>query len=160
MSRIDPKKLKKLNELEEAFLENLMSTEYSDDPQGVRMAYVDAGYADGKQATSNARLKMRELNKHIEVRVHERIGEHVTMALEGLAELAKSAKTETVKLRAIMSILDRAGYNAPIVIEHKKDNVQEMTKQQLMAELERKMKNLIKNGAIPPELKAITGGKK
>ena len=157
MARIDPTKLKKLNDQEEAFLANLVDPRYSQDPQGLRRAYVDAGYSDSRSATCNARTKLRELSDHIQLRIHEKIGSHIPWALNELVQLAKTTKNEQVKLKALLNILDRGGYATPIVIEHIKDDPKDMTREQLRKEVEMLVRKMSKD---KPALDVIDGGKK
>lgn len=152
MPRISPNKLRPLSERDAKFLELITSPAYSRDNDGLRRAYVDAGWSDGKGAMSNARSKLRDLNEHIQLRIHEKIGSHVPWALNELVELAKNTKNDLVKMKVLLEIMNRAGYTTPITIEHIKDDPRDMTAEQIRKEILQILKQRSK-----PELKVVGG---
>lgn len=157
MARINNRKLKTLNDQEERFINNLLNPAYGRDRDGLRQAYVDAGYKDCASALPNAHQKSRDLHDHIVLRMNDRISCHVPWAFDKMVELAETAKNETVKLKALESILTRAGYNAPIVIENHSSDPKEMPREQIAKEIKMLLERSL---GIKPELKLVEGGKK
>lgn len=107
--------------------------------------YVESG--DAKQAwldvgnsTSTQHLAMQRIRENwrlVEELVRLRIGRHVPFALNGIVELATTAKQEAVRLKALQDILFRAGYDAPMKIETMEKEAKDMSNRELDAELTR-----------------------
>jgi hypothetical protein len=103
------------------------------DPQS---AWVEAGYSPStkKKAMSTLRANWQE----VERRIRLRIGSHVPMALQGIVELARNAKAESVRLKAQQDIMKRAGYDVAeefILTEKKAEDMDDSELKTELAEL-------------------------
>ena len=118
----------------------------------VRQAYLDAGYKPGDRAlAANSRALLRELKPYVEEAIYERIGGHAPMALKHLVKLMTEAKSEQVKLKAAMNILDRAGYQETQKIEIQEAGAADMDNKELDAHIQKL--------AATASLTVINGGK-
>lgn len=150
-SRINRGKLKKLNEREEAFLENVFNPDYNGD---LVQAYIDAGYDDGPSAKNNCRKKFRELGEHITLRSFDRFSTHIPWAINELVTLIMTTKNDNVKLKALQDLMDRAGLKTPTVIQHEdKTDPRAMTSQ----EVAREIASLLNKANRAPDLKVVGG---
>ena len=106
------KPLSSMSERKQKFVE--LYAESGDQKQ----AYLDAGYNPGKKAhAANARALARELKPYLEEAFHDRIHGRVPKAIKTLEHLMLNAKSEQVRLKATMDILDRSGYKEAQKIE-------------------------------------------
>lgn len=83
-------------------------------------AYLSAGYTDGKSAKAKAAQMKSRLRTQIAQRARE-MSESVDMAIIGMKtvrELAVSAESEAVRLKAGLALLDRAMPDAPQEVHH------------------------------------------
>jgi len=77
-----------------------------------------AGYPDNA-AHSRAweLLQKPKIQERMATLVRELMSEHVPACLKSLKELAVTASSESVRLQAASTLLDRTGYRTPIVLE-------------------------------------------
>lgn len=106
---------------------------YLDNGGDVKKAWVDGGMS--ASTISRAKATLRKHWKTVEEGIMLRIGSHVPFALDGIVELAKTAKSETVRLNALKDIMSRAGYDGAIRIESKVQQVEDMDEKDIEAEL-------------------------
>ena len=95
-----------LTEKQAAFVDLYVSTGGK-----VGIASERAGYAD--RATGSKLLRDPKVIKAIQERMVDAIGVHAAAALGTVVKLAKSAKSDYVRLEAAKDILDRAGFKPP-----------------------------------------------
>lgn len=75
---------------------------------------VAAGYAEaGASVEANRLMKNPLIVQEIMQQVRERFVHHAPVAVNAIDQLARSAKSEMVKLLAAQDLLDRAGLKAP-----------------------------------------------
>ncbi len=106
--------------------------EYVDNGGDHRAAWLEV-YSEStvRQAAATVRKHWQTVEKIIKTRV----GSHVPMALAGVVELAKNAKQESIKLKALQDILKRAGYDAPDKFEVTEKRADELDDDELKTEL-------------------------
>lgn len=75
------------------------------------MSATQAGYAD--RTAGSALLRNPRVIKAIQQMMHDAIGVHAVAALHTVSKLAKSARSDYVRLEAARDLLDRAGYKPP-----------------------------------------------
>ena len=111
---------------------------YVENGGNAKAAWLEAGFAEStcKQAMQIVRQHWQD----VEILIRKRVGSHVPMALAGVVELAKNAKQDSVRLKALQDILSRAGYDKPqeLVVTEKK--AEELDNTELEEELLRLLK--------------------
>ena len=98
-----------------------------------KIAWVEAGYAES--TAPKAMNKVRENWRLIDTMIDDRIGQHAPLALSVVVDLMQHAKSETVKLNAAKDILSRAGKDKPIELRHTSQAPEDLTEDQLDAEI-------------------------
>lgn len=75
-------------------------------------AAQEAGYAEGNSGRVSAykAMKTPHVQQYLMQAVAEELGQHAAMAVGTVAALAKTGKSEYVKLQAAQDLLDRAGF--------------------------------------------------
>jgi phage terminase small subunit len=101
-----------LTDKQQAFVDLYVSTGGK-----VGIASQRAGYAD--RAQGSKLLRDPRVIKAIQERMTDAIGVHAAAALGTVVKLAKSAKSDYVRLEAAKDILDRAGYKPPERVDHR-----------------------------------------
>lgn len=119
---------KKMSEERVNFLN--LYVEYGGD---AKRAWTEAGFSP--TTVKRAMVVVREEWDTVQRLMHMRIGTHVPMALEGIVQIAKHGKQESVRLKALQDILARAGYDKAqeVVITDKPTD--ELDNKELEAEL-------------------------
>lgn len=95
-----------LTDKQRAFAEHYVSTGGK-----VGIASQRAGYAD--RAMGSKLLRDPRIIKHIQELMTDAIGVHAASALGTVVKLAKSARSDYVRLEAAKDLLDRAGFKPP-----------------------------------------------
>ena len=113
---------------------------------------VDAFYAAGytcnqnkSMAKNRAKRLQRNLWLHIEKRIKEKVGETATLAIAVLEKLMREADSENVRLNAARDILSRAGYDAVHKQETTVKEVNELSDDELDAQIAL-LSNVVKIG--------------
>lgn len=98
---------KKLTRRQQALVDTLVSEGGS-----IAQAAAKAGYAPGDsgRATASKTLKLPHVQRYMAQAVQERLGINALVAVQRVAALSESARSEYVQLQAAQDILDRAGY--------------------------------------------------
>jgi hypothetical protein len=97
---------RELTDMQAAFVDHFVATGGK-----VGIAATRAGYAD--RAQGSKLLRDPKITKAIQQRVHDEIGTAAVSALGTVVKLAKSAKSDYVRLEAAKDLLNRAGYVPP-----------------------------------------------
>lgn len=95
-----------LTDKQQAFVDHYVATGGK-----IGIATQRAGYAD--RAAGSKLLRDPRVIKLIQERMTDAIGVHAAMALGTVVKLARSAKSDYVRLEAAKDLLDRAGYKPP-----------------------------------------------
>lgn len=95
-----------LTEMQRAFVEHYVTTGGK-----VGIASQRAGYKD--RATGSRLLRDPKVVKAIQEMMVDAIGVHAASALGTVVKLARSAKSDYVRLEAAKDLLDRAGFKPP-----------------------------------------------
>ena len=98
-------------------------------------SWIAAGYSPNTK--SSAMNRLRQDWRVVERMIHDRIGGHVPMALNGILLLAQEARTESIRLKAQQDILYRAGYDKPIEFAVKDKDANDLKDDELKDELAR-----------------------
>ena len=81
-------------------------------------AAKDAGYkANGAHSRAYELMQLPKVQERMAAVIRQQMQTHVPVCLKSLAELAACAQSESVKLAAASTLLDRTGYKAPVLIE-------------------------------------------
>ena len=112
----EPKDDQGLTERQRAFV-----SAYAINPQTcgkVEQSAIEAGYSQGGARTRGGELlKMLHIQAAIRKECERVLASSAPLAISVLMELAESACSESVRLQAANSLLDRAGYKHPELIE-------------------------------------------
>ena len=109
-------------------------------------AFYASGYTcnQGKSLAKNRSKRLqRHLWLHIEKRIKEKVSETATLAVAVLEKLMREADSENVRLNAARDILSRAGYDAVHKQETTVKEVNELSDDELDAQIER-LSNVVK----------------
>jgi len=109
-------------------------------------AFKASGYTcnQGKSLAKNRSKRLqRHLWLHIEKRIKEKVSETATLAVAVLEKLMTDADSENVRLNAARDILSRAGYDAVHKQETTVKEVNELSDDELDAQIER-LSNVVK----------------
>ena len=98
-----------------------------------KKAWIDAGLSETTIGRSMAIV--REEWDTVQQLIRMRIDQHVPMALEGIVELAKNAKQDSVRLKALQDLLSRAGYDQAKEFIVSDRPAEDMDKAELEAEI-------------------------
>lgn len=134
-----PKTKKQLNrpltDMKSKFIE-LYVTNHDDRP--LKELWIEAGHSPNN-AGHSVRIWMRENHKRVTKHIHERIGGHVVFAINGIVELAKTARNESVKLKALQDIMGRAGFDKALEIITSEKKAGDLTNEDLEKEIQSMM---------------------
>ena len=111
-------------------------------------AFYAAGYncnQNKSMAKNRAKRLQRHLWLHIEKRIKEKVSETATLAVAVLEKLMREADSENVRLNAARDILSRAGYDAVHKQETTVKEVNELSDDELDAQIAL-LSNVVKIG--------------
>ena len=84
----------------------------------VEQSAIEAGYSQGGARTRGGELlKMPHIQAEIRKQCERMLANSAPLAVSVLMELAESASSESVRLQAASSLLDRTGFKQPIQVE-------------------------------------------
>ena len=105
-----------LTEMQRAFV-----SAYAINPQTcgkVEQSAIEAGYSQGGARTRGGELlKMPHIQAETRKQCERMLANSAPLAVSVLVELAESASSESVRLQAASSLLDRTGFKNPVQVE-------------------------------------------